>query len=139
MGANKPAKALTATKVSCLIEGLILYYMILILLKLFADDTTICIAGESIENAISRLKDAVSQLLEWCSFNRLDINWSKTYIMFIGNVKDASSYVYINEELTISVVTQFKLLGVTIDNKMSFVSHVSQICQMMLNSYSLNP
>ena len=104
------------------------YYMNLILSKLFADDTTFCIAGETIENAISRLKDAVLQLLEWCSFNRLDINWSKTHIMFIGNVNNVPSSIYINEKVSISVVTQFKLLGVTIDDKLSFVSHVSQIC-----------
>ena len=104
------------------------YYLELVLSKLFADDTTLCIAGHDILNAISRLKDATIQLLEWCCFNRMDINWSKTYVMFIGTNKDAPSSVFINENVSISVVTQFKLLGVTIDDKLSFVSHVSQIC-----------
>ena len=67
---------------------------------------------------------------------KLDINWSKTYFMFVTNkrVKLPKEIVVgskaVNdkcEENKVSVVNSFKLLGVTIDNKLTFVEHCSNL------------
>ena len=53
--------------------------------KMFADDTTFAIADELLKNLIRRLKKNLEPLLEWCKFNKFNLNWSKTYFMFISD------------------------------------------------------
>ena len=61
------------------------FFLINILSKLFADDTTLLFSGSLISNVVSNFKAGLKVLTEWCNFNRLFINWSKTFIMFITN------------------------------------------------------
>ena len=81
---------------------------------------------------IKRFVDKLKVLLEWCDFNKLDINWSKTYFMFITNkrVKLPTEITIVNNksvDIKVGVVTSFKLLGITIDNKLTFLEHCSII------------
>lgn len=53
-------------------------------------------------------------MIKWCKFNRLDINWSKTYAMFVTNKK-----IELPTELNIAgnqiqIFNSIKILGVTI-------------------------
>ena len=104
------------------------YFITQIIIKLFADDTTFIIADVSIDNCLTKFKHAVLLLVDWCEHNRLDINWSKTYAML--NCKNDTSTVteiQISDAIVIKVVDKFKLLGVTIDNKLNFLSYVADI------------
>ncbi len=59
----------------------------------------------------------------------LDINWSKTYVMFIKynkQQKTPSELIFGGQK--IKVVNQFKLLGVTIDDNLMFTRFVSDTC-----------
>ena len=60
-------------------------FLISILSKLFADDTTLLFCDSLITGVISKFKSGLKCLNEWCHFNHLYINWSKTFIMFITN------------------------------------------------------
>ena len=104
------------------------YYITLIIIKLFADDTTFIIAEYDIASCISKFKKAVLLLVEWCDHNRLDINWTKTFAL-LHNIKDADKVdkIVVNDNITITVVDKFKLLGVTIDEKLNFEQHVSEL------------
>jgi hypothetical protein len=51
--------------------------------KLFADDTTLYDASDNIEVLIASFIEKLDLLLELCKFNKLDINFKKTYFMFI--------------------------------------------------------
>ena len=55
--------------------------------KLFADDTTIFATTRKPEDSLGDLvRDFVVRLkplLDWCSGNRMDINWSKTFFMIV--------------------------------------------------------
>ena len=86
--------------------------------KLFADDTTLYATTtnltDSLENLIKYFIDRLKPLLESCSMNRMDINWSK-----IGT----------ND---ISVTTEFKLHGVLINNNLIFKQHVVNICKYVI-------
>ena len=53
------------------------------LTKLFADDTTLIVEDNELSTCISKLKICLRQRSEWCKHNRLYINWSKTYLMFV--------------------------------------------------------
>ena len=59
-------------------------------------------------------------LLDWCKFNKLDLNWSKTYFMFITSQRVKLPIEILVSGLIVKVVDTFKLLGITIDNKLNF-------------------
>jgi retron-type reverse transcriptase len=52
---------------------------------MFADDTNLYKNDVNIERLITRFASDIGALQEWCAFNRIDINWSKTFIMFVSN------------------------------------------------------
>ena len=63
-----------------------------------------------------------------CKFNKLDINWAKTDFMFVTNKRiKAPKEIEISAGISVRVVEQFKLLGVTIDNKLNFETYASMI------------
>ena len=58
----------------------------------------------------------------------LDINWNKTFIMFITNRREITLPTEIDcNNATIKVVSSFKLLGVTIDRNLNFLEHVHEV------------
>ena len=100
--------------------------------KLFADDTTVYKIFDTRENNINEtiycFQEELEPLLDWCKFNRMDINWSKTFIMFVsGNRKVKAPHHIVIEENSIEVVKEFKLLGVLIDNTLNFQKNISNI------------
>jgi hypothetical protein len=82
---------------------------------------------------LNRFLSKIKPLLDWCFFNKLDLNWPKTYFIFVTNkgVKLPSEIVVkqkINNkevEANVKVVDSFRLLGVTLDNKLNFSEHCS--------------
>ena len=95
--------------------------------KLFADDTTLYNSNENLENLIRLFKLELESLIIWCRRNRLDINWSKTFFMFCTNKRIKLPKEIIVDGVKVQVVESFKLLGVTIDNKLNFLQHASNI------------
>ena len=63
------------------------FFLKLFLTILFADDTTLGLKDATYENLMSKFNIAVKQLIKWCQFNKFDINWKKSEIMFITNKK----------------------------------------------------
>jgi hypothetical protein len=113
-----------------------LAYIIELMCKLFADDTTLGDVDKDLNILINRFISKLKTLLDWCQFNKLDINWSKTFFMFVTNkrVKLPKEITVgtklVNdkiEDIKVSVVNSFKLLGVTIDNKLIFTEHCSNL------------
>jgi hypothetical protein len=69
---------------------------------------------------IAKFTTDIHALHEWCEFNRIDINWSKTFIMFVTNKRIKPPKEIMMNGSTVAVVSTFKLLGVTLDNKLKF-------------------
>jgi hypothetical protein len=95
--------------------------------KLFADDTTLLSQGNDLNELINKFKHNIVQIITWCNMSRLDINWSKTYFMFVTNKRIKPPAEIEISGHKIKVVTEFKLLGVTIDNKLNFNKYISSI------------
>lgn len=100
--------------------------------QLFADDTTIVYG----ENSFEELKTAMETdlLLIRGFFNSLllDLNASKTkYVLFHGR-KRLSNFMGINLWITlgdqmVERVESYKVLGLTVDEKLSFEQHINEI------------
>ncbi|CAF0946219.1 unnamed protein product [Brachionus calyciflorus] len=98
--------------------------------KLFADDTTIYIIDENLDKISEKFNIEMNYLLDWCSFNKMDINWSKAFYMIFTNKKIIlpDKITLLNNTIEIFRTNSFKLLGCTIDEKLNFEEHVINIC-----------
>ena len=96
--------------------------------KLFADDTTLIDTHENMDVLITKFKKKLEVLINWCKYNKLDINWSKTDFMFVTSKRiKAPKVIEITTGVSVKVVEKFKLLGVTIDSKFKFETYSSMI------------
>ena len=67
-------------------------------------------------------------MINWCKFNKLDINWKKSEIMFVTNKQNITipEFIEINDN-QVKVVNEFKLLGIIIDNKLNFIKNTCKL------------
>jgi len=102
---------------------------------LYADDITLFCHGKDIYSVRDRLKSDIESINNWLKHNQLILNRDKTKIMpFNYSNRDHSgplakpTNIYINiDKHDIEFVDEFKLLGVTIDNRLTFESHIDNI------------
>ena len=101
-------------------------------LVLFADDTTMYFTGHTIENIVRGLTRDLEIVCEWFEHNRLIINWSKTNGMLFHynpNSVDLSEIDLSWRGNRVTFVESFKLLGVTLDQQLTFSQHVTSVCK----------
>ena len=91
----------------------------------FADDNTPYEMGKCLECVLKCLEDDANILLEWFSNNYLKMNADKCHLFVPKHENDV--YVKIDDEI-IKGERSVKLLGLTIDNKLHFNEHVSNLC-----------
>ena len=93
---------------------------------MFADDSTLYDKDSCLTNLIDKFRIYIKQLLEWCNINKMDINWSKTFFMFITNQRFKHPVTIELLNIKVQVVKTFKLVGVSIDDKLNFSEFVHQ-------------
>ena len=102
-------------------------------LCLFADDSTLKSENDNHETLFKYIDEDLSMVNEWINFNWLLMNWSKTNGMTLNVPKSISkSITSTNFRLTdkiINLVSDVKLLGVHLDNKLDFKIHCDIICK----------
>ena len=92
----------------------------------FADDTTLYSCERSLPEVFTRLKADCDRALQWFHDNSMEANPNKFQMMFLGTSQDEIQMT-INGE-NIKSCKQVKLLGVTIDSKLTFIKHINNIC-----------
>lgn len=95
--------------------------------KLFADDTSLYMSNKSYEKLIIDFHKSTEKLMSWCSFNKLDLNLKKTFIMFITNKRLKLPQMIQTNGSDIQVVSSVKILGIIIDNKLNFLEYASKL------------
>jgi hypothetical protein len=96
---------------------------------MFADDTTIHTDATDIPTVASSLQNSVDDLMTWTEYNHMALNPSKTEVMLITtrqkrqNLTNSLPHIIIGDK-PLKEVPNHKLLGVTIDNNMSWSEHV---------------
>ena len=94
---------------------------------LFADDAVMYVTDSCFKNCIEKIRRVIDNLSKWLVNNRLVPNVNKTKLMMfsprpVNNIPD----IYFNQEC-LEWVNTIKYLGVTIDNKLSFIPHVADV------------
>lgn len=94
----------------------------------YVDDTTLGVTVNNDNPDYSHLQDLLHSLQTWTLHNKVTVNDTKTTVMHINtsSVPVAPPAVTINDT-PLQVVQSAKILGVTIDNKLSWKDHVNQL------------
>ena len=103
-------------------------------LLIFADDNTICAAENTIEELISTLEKESQAAIDWFMSNKMIVNPYKFQANVVKrNNKMIDFYpINLNQEV-INPENCVKLLGVEIDNKLSFEKHISTLVKKASN------
>lgn len=101
--------------------------------SLYADDTVIYNACPRFKDTISTLNLNANCFAKWCAQNRLTVNTKKSKCMLFAN-RHNNSYNILKKELVIKIgtepleaVSQYKYLGLQVDDTCTFVPHVKYI------------
>ena len=94
----------------------------------FADDNSLYSSGTSLENVTPKLKGDAINIINWFKLNSMVANPEKFQIMFLG-IKDNTNISFEIDGNIIFGSNFVKLLGILIDHKLSFSSHIEAICK----------
>ena len=98
---------------------------------MLADDTTLHTSGKDIMQIRSNMQDSLDQEFNWCGNNHMVINSIKTKSMTIATRQKLQlSPLPLDLVLNgakIDQVSEHLLLGITIDNKLRWDSHINII------------
>ena len=102
---------------------------------LFADGTNIFVSGESQEIAVQKANTILTSVSSYMYANKLHINMKKTCFMhfrpkgpsFKPNLNQLDLPPVKIHDYEIKEVTETKFLGVTIDNELSWVPHLTSL------------
>ena len=106
------------------------------LCELFADDTTIHTSHSDITHVSTTLQENVDRLVEWSELNHMALNPDKTKCMLITTRQKRQNLpvklppIHIANKV-VEEVDSHKVLGVIIDNNLSWSNHISSLCKKL--------
>ena len=105
---------------------------------MFADDTSVSYAANSVNELQNVLNSELKSLHNWLITNRLSLNIAKTEFMAIGSrqkIRDIDDEITIKiNEREINRVDSVKSLGVYIDNHLTWKKHVDKISKKIASA-----
>ena len=101
--------------------------------RLFADDTNLTVAGESIQEIELNMNSDLACINEWLLANKLSLNVTKTEFILIGSAHKLNNLVTqpdlkINHK-KIKQVCNATVLGVELDDKLSWNRHIDKVAK----------
>ena len=110
--------------------------------KVFADDTCVMYGNDDINIALSTLQNDLDNINAWFKCNELTLNASKTnYVLFHQTNKKIPNdipKVHVND-IEIKRVPSAKYIGLTIDEKLSWHEHVTEVEKTMIKMIRTKP
>lgn len=99
-------------------------------IQLFADDTMIFVAGNSVEELEIKLNTTLQSLEKWLRLNKLKMNANKTQYMIVRSIRKELSreiVVTTGKGIELKRVTKMKYLGLMLDDRLQFKEHCDYI------------
>ena len=108
--------------------------------RMFADDTSLTAAGETLGEVERRVNEDLSNVHNWLSANRLNLNIAKTEYVLIGsphrihslNIQPLNNI----DQQPVKRVKQSKVLGVQIDEHLDWSKHIEFIASKVSSGNS---
>lgn len=98
-------------------------------INLFADDTLLFIAADTIAEAESKINSDLKNLSDWLKINKLKLNVKKTKYIIINPKNNQNSVEIRMDNSVLDSVKNIKYLGIVIDNKLNFKDNSDFICK----------
>ena len=104
----------------------------------YADDTTVCCFGYNADNAVMSLNASLTDLNRWCQNNSLTAHSRKCEAMLLMKkpMIGPLNSVYIGRD-RIEWVNHARLLGITIDDRLSWSQHLIDVKKSFVNKLNL--
>lgn len=106
-------------------------------LILFADDTNIFYSSNNYHELLDTVNKELNTIKKWLDRNKLSLNIDKTKVMMFGNPTTHTDLAIFIEGRQIENVCENKFLGVIIDSKLTWKSHISHIKTKISKSLSV--
>lgn len=99
-------------------------------LELYADDTTLHIIANNVDEVVGGLNRALSEISLWCRNNKLTIHAGKSEAMIISHRAFCGPLrpIKLGDKI-LNVVSQTRCLRVIIDSQLSWNSHSEHLCK----------
>lgn len=94
---------------------------------LFADDTNFFVSGKNLKILMKTIEQELVLLQKWFIKNKLSLNLSKTKFMLFTNQKCPDNVRLTLNGIIIERVSEFRFLGVLIDKKFKWKSHIAYV------------
>ena len=120
-------------------ENIPYYAVVLTKPRLFADDTCPVLSNSSLSKFEDNCNKELNNLRKWCNANKLKINSEKSAVVLVPpkfNLQTGKFDVTYNNN-PIICLSFSKYLGVFIDNKLNFKSHIEHLVNKILRSISI--
>ena len=91
----------------------------------FADDNTLSVCDFNLPSVVQRIDNEMVVFLDWFSQNGMVANPDKFQTIFLGTTNTVDIEI---GNFTVSSSNNVKLLGVTLDNKLTFYPHIQNVC-----------
>ena len=101
---------------------------------MYADDTSIFCVGQSADSAIALLNKALQEVYRWCLVHRLTPHPGKSKVMIIS--KKTIMGLLLGDSV-LRYVTKTRLLGMTVDDNLTWVPHVLGLKKSFANKLEL--
>ena len=95
----------------------------------YADDNTLSYSDKDVQNLVEVLEKDSNSLIHWFHLNKMQVNPDKFQAMAIGTKTFSESISFNFGNVEIRPENEVKLLGVDIDYRLNFNSHIGNICR----------
>ena len=99
-------------------------------MNMYADDVAIYFASKDVNEVADSLNEDLAHIATWIDTNRLKMNIGKTQLMTLGGHSFKSKWQQVDVQLqgtTIPETESVRYLGLTIDQDLSWKTHVSNV------------
>lgn len=97
------------------------------LMTLYADDVTVVIAEKNLDLLTNKTVDTLGLMSDYFKVNNLQLNIDKTQLIYFDNKYTELLNVNYND-CTLNTCNSIKFLGLYIDNRLDWKSHVDYLC-----------
>lgn len=107
---------------------------------LYADDATFHTSSTCLDTIESCLQDDADTSLVWGRLNKMFVHFDKTFYMVLGTrqrLNDSHSLQLTINQAQIKQTTTQKLLGMHIDDKLTWTTHIDHLCSAISSKLSL--
>ena len=106
----------------------------------YADDTSLLNPSFNFDNYdLTMVNDELNKVYNWLCINRLSLNIKKTkYMIFLNKNKPIDHSPIINiKNIPVDQVTDFNFLGITLDEQLTWKSHIKKISAKISKSIGI--